>query len=75
MEKLIDSVPENSPLLMEIGEKFETAGLCQQAVNAFVRAKEIKRAVDCCVLLNQWNTAVEMAEKYNFHQIDTLLNR
>lgn len=63
MEKLIDILPEDSLLLMDIGDKFENAGLCQQAVRAFVRAKEIKRAVDCCVLLNQWNTAVEMAEK------------
>lgn len=50
-------------------------GLCQAAVNAFVKFGDVKRAIDCCVLLNQWHLAVELAEQNNFVQIEQLLSR
>jgi len=59
---LISFIPQNSPLLELLGEKFQSMGLCQAAVNAFVKLGDVKRAIDCCVLLNQWNLAVELAE-------------
>lgn len=33
----------------------------------------MKAAVDCCVLLNQWDQAVGLAEAHTFPQIQTLL--
>jgi WD repeat-containing protein 35 len=36
---------------------------------------EHKKAVDCCVLLNHWNIAIEMAEKYGFIQVEGLLHQ
>jgi len=75
LEKLIEQVTEGDPLLLEIGDKFQCVGMCEAAVEAFVKAGEVKRAVDACVLLNQWNQAVELAEKHNFHQIEGLLTR
>jgi len=50
-------------------------GLCQAAVSAFVKFGDVKKAIDCCVLLNQWNLAVELAEQNNFVQIEQLLAR
>ena len=50
-------------------------GLCQAAVTAFTRQGDVKRAIDCCVLLNQWHLAVELAEQKNFVQIEQLLAR
>lgn len=31
-----------------------------------MRFGDVKKAIDCCVLLNQWNQAVELAEQHNF---------
>ena len=62
LQDLISFIPQNSPLLELLGEKFQSMGLCQAAVNAFVKLGDVKRAIDCCVLLNQWNLAVELAE-------------
>jgi WD repeat-containing protein 35 len=45
-------------------------GLCNAAVLSFVKFGDVKRAIDCCVLLNQWNQAVELAEQNNFVQIE-----
>ena len=44
-------------------------------MTAYLKAKQIKKAIDCCILLNQWDKVVELAEKHNFFQIGNLLNR
>lgn len=73
LAQLVDSIPPNAPVLESIGEKFQTMGLCKNAVDAYVKFGDVKRAIDCCVLLNQWNYAVELAEQNNFVQIEQLL--
>lgn len=75
LAQLVDSIPANSPILESIGEKFQTMGLCKNAVDSYVKFGDVKRAIDCCVLLNQWNYAVELAEKNNFVQIEQLLQQ
>lgn len=50
-------------------------GLCEAACQSYLKMGEVKKAVDCCVLLNQWNMAVELAEQHNFLQIEQLLQR
>ena len=75
MESMIDSLPAQSPTLQILGEKFLSMGLCKEASNAFVKFGDVKRAIDCCVLLNQWHLAVELAEQHGFHQIEPLLQR
>eukprot|EP00927_Polykrikos_kofoidii_P070639 TRINITY_DN67050_c0_g1_i1.p1 TRINITY_DN67050_c0_g1~~TRINITY_DN67050_c0_g1_i1.p1 ORF type:complete len:1238 (+),score=226.96 TRINITY_DN67050_c0_g1_i1:119-3832(+) len=73
LERLIASLPEGSPLLVDIGNKFTSVGLCEQAVQAFLRFGDVKTAVDTCVMLNQWDLAVNLAQQQNFQQIETLL--
>ena len=52
MEKMITILPENSPLLDKLAEKFSSLGLCEAAVECYVRFGDVKKAIDCCVLLN-----------------------
>ena len=33
----------------------------------------MKQAIDCCVKLNQWNQAIELAKTHNVREIDALL--
>jgi WD repeat-containing protein 35 len=79
LERLINALPEGSPLLMDIGNKFTSVGLCEQAVQAYLRHGNtttldgVKTAVDTCVLLNQWDLAVNLAQQQNFQQIEGLL--
>lgn len=73
LERLASSVPDGSPLLIELGRKFESVGLHEAAVDAYTRAREPKKAVDCCILLNQWEKAIELAERYGYQQIEGLL--
>ena len=50
-------------------------GLCKEANDAYVKFGDPKKAIDCCVLLNQWNLAVELAEQHQFIQIEQLLQK
>lgn len=75
LEALTYRLPEGSPLLQNIGLKLQSVGLSEAAVNAFLKAGDVKAAVDCCVLLNQWDQAVELAETHEFPQIEGLLGK
>lgn len=56
-----------------IGEIFASIGLCEQAVSAFVKTNEVKRAIDTCVTLNQWDLAVKLAKEHKHQEINSLL--
>mmetsp|Transcript_20542 Transcript_20542/g.58181 ORF Transcript_20542/g.58181 Transcript_20542/m.58181 type:complete len:1228 (-) Transcript_20542:92-3775(-) len=73
LERLINYLPEGSPLLRDIGNKFSLVGLCEQSVAAFMRNGDVKTAVDTCVMLNQWDSAVNLAQQNNFQAIEGLL--
>ncbi len=75
LEKLVEQIPDGSDFLRDVGEKFMSVGLCHEAVVAFLKAGDAKAAIDCCVLLNQWDQAVELAEKHSFQQIEGLLSK
>jgi WD repeat-containing protein 35 len=47
--------------------------MCDQAVLAYVKSGDVKSAIDTCVMLNQWSTAVELAEAHKFRDIESLL--
>ncbi|GBG63808.1 hypothetical protein CBR_g39592 [Chara braunii] len=77
LEKLVPSIPDGSLLLNSLGEKFVSVGMCENAVAAYQKVGEVgvKKAIDCCILLNQWDRAVQLAEAHNFSQIETLLTK
>ena len=75
LKDLIQKIPEGSKELVFLGEQLQANGVCEKAVESYLRANEVKRAIDCCVLLNQWNLAVELAEKHNYQQIENLLSQ
>uniref|UniRef100_A0A3Q3JRB8 WD repeat-containing protein 35 n=1 Tax=Monopterus albus TaxID=43700 RepID=A0A3Q3JRB8_MONAL len=53
LERLTAVLPQNHKLLPEIGQMFATVGMCEQAVNAYLKYNQPKAAVDTCVHLNQ----------------------
>ncbi|XP_060579333.1 WD repeat-containing protein 35-like [Ruditapes philippinarum] len=73
LEKMVSSLPENHKLLPDIANMFMTVGMCTQAVDAFIKCNHIKAAIDCCVNLNQWNMAIDLAKTHNVREIDSLL--
>ena len=73
LESLIERLTEGSPLLVQIGSKLQSVGLSEPAVEAYKKAGDVKAAIDCCVLLNQWDQAVQLAETHEFPQVSAHL--
>lgn len=66
---LLRDIPDGSPILKDLAVKFQSVGMYTQAVDSFLKLNDVKSAIDCCVLLNQWKTAVELAETHQFPQV------
>ena len=64
---------EPRPLPQNIASKCASVGMCGEASKALVKCGMVKEAVDCCVALNQWNLAVEIAHENNMSSVDELL--
>eukprot|EP00753_Platysulcus_tardus_P015766 PLAT5272.2.p1 GENE.PLAT5272.2~~PLAT5272.2.p1 ORF type:complete len:1194 (+),score=710.47 PLAT5272.2:43-3624(+) len=73
--KVAAALPEGAELLLDIGEKLTSVGMGEQAAEAFLKGGDVKAAIDACVMLNQWNHAVKLAEEHSFPQIETLFER
>ncbi len=58
-----------------MGEMFGNAGLCDQAVEAFTKCNQLKSAMDVCIQLNQWESAVHLAKSHDIRDIDHLLGK
>ena len=52
---------------------FASVGLCEQAVSAFMKTGEVRQAIDTCVTLNQWDSAVKLARENKHEEINSLL--
>jgi WD repeat-containing protein 35 len=63
------TIPEGNDLLKDIGSKFATVGLSEQAARAFVKADDVKEAINACVRLNQWDLAVELADTHKVTEV------
>jgi len=63
--RLLQSLPYDSPIIREIGMRFVSIGSYEKAVEAFIKCNDSEMAIKSCILLNQWNKALELASQYN----------
>lgn len=74
LAKLRFDLPDDTPLLITLAKRFESVGMYEEAVDCFLRStRPPKDAVDCCVMLNKWDKALELAERYDYPQVELLL--
>ena len=73
LKQLINEFNNNNPILVEFGRTFESVGMCAEAVQAYVKAKKIDLAINCCVTMSEWKMAIDLANEYNVPNIDSLL--
>lgn len=62
-------------ILFSCPHRLASVGMCDQAVNAYLKQGDVKSAVNTCVTLKQWGQAVELAQKYKMPQISALLEK
>ena len=75
LRQLCAELSENNPLLATAAAWFESVGMHKEAVDCYLRFGNPKAAIDCCVSLNRWGDALELAEKHNFSQVEGLFLR
>jgi WD repeat-containing protein 35 len=73
LSRLVEASPDGDALLLEIGRKLASVGLCAEAVGAFIKAGDPRAAVDCCVALHQWDQAMELATDHGYPQVRALV--
>ena len=56
-------------------EEFEKYSLYDETIKCYLRYGDMKKAIDTCLLMNKTNFAVELVEKNNFFQIESLVNK
>ena len=75
LAKLQTEIADGTQLLTSLAKHFECVGMYQEAIDCFVRCGDAKAAVDCCVKLNRWDMAIELAERYDYPQVEGLLTK
>lgn len=65
----------SSPLLLDIAKKLQSVGMSEPAVDCYLRMGDVKAAIDCCVQLQQWDSAIQLAQEHNFPQIHGLFSK
>uniref|UniRef100_A0A1I7X3U0 RING-type domain-containing protein n=1 Tax=Heterorhabditis bacteriophora TaxID=37862 RepID=A0A1I7X3U0_HETBA len=75
LDTLSRQLPDGDPLLVSIGEIFGSSGLCEPAVDCFLRCDKVGEALDVCIQLNQWDKAVSLSRTHNLKDVDDLLGK
>ena len=65
----------NRDELVNAAETFESVGMCEEAVDAYLRAGQVGEAIRCCVSLNCWQTALTLAQQHGISDTDLLLSQ
>lgn len=73
LELMIDQLPEGDPLLEKIADMFASNAVHVEAVKAYIKVGKVKTAIELCILHNRWDTAIDLAKKYNITKISDLL--
>ncbi|GAB5366413.1 hypothetical protein AAMO2058_001141600 [Amorphochlora amoebiformis] len=75
LKKLLETIPDGTPWLKKLGVKFQSVGLCEEAVKAYMKMNDLQSGVECCVVLNQWNLAVKLTKEHKGRNIQGLLDK
>eukprot|EP00796_Vickermania_ingenoplastis_P007874 gene7874-5501_t len=73
--QVIKMVEHDRELLIDVGNMLLTVGLAEEAAQAFLAAGEPRMAVDGCVGVNLWETAISLAEEHHLEDVQQLLHK
>lgn len=77
LSALVDRLPpapQGTPALTSLAFKLQSVGLTDSAADAYLKAEDVKSALDCCVQLNQWERALALGVEHNLPQVQTMLS-
>uniref|UniRef100_A0A0N5A7V4 Kinetochore-associated protein 1 n=1 Tax=Syphacia muris TaxID=451379 RepID=A0A0N5A7V4_9BILA len=75
LNAIAKQLPDGHSLLSKLGDLFGGVGLCEEAVDCYLRCDKVNLALDICVQLNQWEKAVQLSKDHKLKDIDLLLKK
>uniref|UniRef100_A0A1I7TJT7 WD_REPEATS_REGION domain-containing protein n=2 Tax=Caenorhabditis tropicalis TaxID=1561998 RepID=A0A1I7TJT7_9PELO len=75
LEVLARALPDESDYMVTMGDAFTTRGMCDQAVECYLKKKLPDRALHCCMELNQWQKAQFIADANHMENVEGLLGK
>ena len=72
---MLEVIPEEDEFLEEMGEKFNSIGMCDEAVKAYVKYGNILKALETYVANNKWKEAIELSAQNDFINMDQLTEK
>ena len=73
--EMLEIIPEEDEYLEEMGDKFRGVGMCEEAVKAYIKRGNIKKAMETYIENNKWGEAVELSRKNDFYNMEQLTNK
>ena len=73
--EMIDVLPKEDEFLEQMGDKFRGLGMCQEAVLAYTKHGNIKKAMETYIENNKWSEAVELSRENDFFNMEQLTNK
>ena len=73
--EMIDVIPKEDEFLEEMGDKFRGVGMCQEAVLAYTKRGNLKKAMETYIENNKWGEAVELSRENDFYNMEQLTNK
>ncbi|CAL2050128.1 unnamed protein product [Caenorhabditis brenneri] len=75
LEVLARSLSDESKHLETMGDVFTSRGMCDQAVECYLKKKLPEKALHACMELNQWQKAQFIADAHHIENVEGLLGR
>jgi WD repeat-containing protein 35 len=75
LERLMMRLPDHTPVLRLIADRFSSIGMCYEASLALIKLSDIESAIHLCINNHRWSTAIQIAEKYKYADLDNLLHK
>ena len=72
---MLEVIPEEDELFEEMGNKFLNLGMYQEAVIAFTKHGNIKKAIESYISCNKWEEAIDLSAKNGFIFMDQLVDK
>ena len=73
--KMLDVIPEEDEYLEEMGDKFLAVGMCDEAVTAYTKHGNIRKAIESYINNNKWEEAIDLSAKNGFIYMQELVNK
>ena len=73
--EMIDVIPKEDEFLEEMGDKFRGMGMCKEAVMAYTKRGNLKKAMETYIENNKWSEAVELSRENDFYNMEQLTNK